>query len=174
MAATIIDNGHNPISGQKMCLRRRVGLVLTVVNLVNVVGAVFYFTVSHKLSLSDWLACNGCTPSIILFTLGFFLDNRILTGFSVPFLFFFGVLGLFTFPWDIANAAPQFSHIVMGLTIVWTVWDAVSCREIKKTLAGLAVGFVVLVPTLKFLFSYQARHPYLYEILRIPEEYRHR
>lgn len=154
--------------------RRRLyaGALLAALNLLNVGIAASYFLFIERLGLVDWLSVNACTPSILLFLLGVWRRNRLLTGFAVPFLLFFGTGGLFLFPWDAAGAVPQVSHVVMTLSILWVAWDAAAEKEVRRALLGAAAGVVVLVPVFKAASDHQAANPRLYDLLRMPAEYR--
>jgi uncharacterized membrane protein YagU involved in acid resistance len=80
---------------------------------------------------------------------------------SIPFLLFFGGLGLFTFGWSGAMIVAQLGHILMVSAIIYTVL-VISYKKLwKKCIAGLILGIIAFAVFLPIQNGYVKGHPEL-------------
>lgn len=126
--------------------RTKIGWVLVVLNLFMTVLSINFFMGMLKTNFEGWLMMNTCAPSIFLFVLGFLLGSPAVMIAGSLAMFCYGTLGLFVFSWSGGNLVAQAAHILMTAAVVYTVVDVVCNRRWKSSLAGTALGIVLLVP----------------------------
>ncbi|MEW5693229.1 MAG: hypothetical protein AB1765_08025 [Candidatus Hydrogenedentota bacterium] len=155
-------------------MQRKIGLVLVVLNLIMALMATNYFLRIQKLSIIQWLAVNTCTPSIIIFVIGYFLKNMWLMGFSAVFLLFYGGCGLIVFRWslNLQDLFPQTGHIFMTCAVIYIVYVAIVKHEIKKFFIGALIGLLVFIPLFYFQHRYQIENPELLKLLGFKDNYK--
>ena len=102
---------------------KTIGIVLAIALLLLTLSGSGYFFFSLKTNIVQWIAYNACSPSSLVYLVGFivFLCNKNAIGLALAFLpmYYFGTMGLFTFTWSGANIFAQMSHITMTLNLLW-------------------------------------------------------
>ena len=121
-----------------------------------------YFFISLKVNFIQWLAYNACSPSSLIYLVGFviFLYNRNTTWLALAFLpmYYFGTMGLFTFTWSGANIFAQLSHITMTLNLIWAGYILYRIGDYKASACGLLYSIVLFVPYIAFVMYYCRSH----------------
>ena len=149
-------------------MRCKIGWFLAVVNILLAANAAFFFLAVKKLDFVSWLAINSCTPSIVLFALGFFLDSPFLLGFSSAAMLFYGGGGLFVFRWSTspADLVPQIGHLFMTAGAVYALLSSIRRKTWKSAFGGLLLGAAVLILiVIPRQTRYQKAHPELLELV---------
>ena len=155
-------------------MNRKVGWFLVIVNLLLAANAAIFFLAIKKLSVPQWLAVNSCTPSILLFALGFFLGSPFLLGFSAAAMLFYGGGGLIVFRWSLSpsDLIPQIGHLFMTAGAVYAVLSPAGRGAWKSRGLGLLLGALVLAlivfPRQR---QYQKSHPELVELLGFRQDF---
>jgi len=140
-----------------------IGMIFAVLLLLAIIQSTFFFLIVMKVKLIEWIVFNACAPSNITFLIGFvlfllFKDRTVLHMAILP-MFFFGVLGLFVFPWDGVNIIPQIGHMLMTLNIGWAVFVTLNTHDYKAASIGMLLGIVVFSVFIGFQQQYVATHP---------------
>ena len=140
-----------------------IGIILALLLLLATIQSTFFFLVIMKVKFVEWIVFNACAPSNITFLIGFslfllFKDRTVLHMAILP-MFFFGVLGLFVFPWHGVNIFPQIGHILMALNIGWTVFVTLNTHDYKAATIGMLLGIVVFSVFIGFQQHYVGTHP---------------
>ena len=139
------------------------GIILAILLLLATMQSTFFFLVIMKVKFIEWIVFNACAPSNITFLIGFalfllFKDSTVLHMAILP-MFFFGVLGLFVFPWNGVNIIPQVGHIIMTLNIGWAVLVTLKTYDYKAATLGMLLGIAVFSVFIGFQQNYMATHP---------------
>jgi hypothetical protein len=139
------------------------GIILAILLLLATMQSTFFFLVIMKTKCVEWIAFNACAPANITFLIGFTLfllckDRTVLHMAILP-MFFFGVLGLFVFPWKGVNIIPQVGHIIMTLNIGWAVLITLNTHDYKAATIGMLLGTVIFSVFIGFQQHYVATHP---------------
>jgi hypothetical protein len=139
------------------------GIILAILLLLATMQSTFFFLFIMKTKFVEWIAFNACAPANITFLIGFvlfllFKDRTVLHMAILP-MFFFGVLGLFVFPWKGVNIIPQVGHIIMALNIGWIVLVTLITYDYKAATIGMLLGIVVFSVFIGFQQNYVATHP---------------
>ena len=140
-----------------------IGIILAILLLLATIQSTFFFLVIMKVKFVEWIVFNACAPSNITFLIGFalfllFKDRTVLHMAILP-MFFFGVLGLFVFPWKGANIFPQIGHTIMALNIGWAIFITLNTHDYKAATIGMLLGIVVFSVFIGFQQQYVATHP---------------
>jgi hypothetical protein len=140
-----------------------IGIILAILLLLVTIQSTFFFLIVMKVKFVEWIVFNACAPSNITFLIGFvlyllFKDRTVLHMAILP-MFFFGVLGLFVFPWNGVNIFPQLGHMLMTLNIVWAVFVTLHTHDYKVATIGMLLGIVVFSVFIGFQQQYVATHP---------------
>ncbi|MFZ5933082.1 MAG: hypothetical protein ACOYT7_03360 [Patescibacteria group bacterium] len=112
-----------------------------------------------KFPVIPWLFFNACFPSALIFLIGFFLKNRAAMAFSIPFLAYFGVGGMFVFSWSREMIMAQISHIFMTLAIIYTILEVIKTKEWKRPFLAFLAGLVIFLIILPIHQNYIKNHP---------------
>ncbi len=140
----------------------KIGLILSILLLLTTLQSTFFFLGVLKVNFIEWIVFNACAPSNITFLIGFVLfltfKNRIVLYMAILPMFFFGVLGLFVFPWSGMNIIPQIGHIIMTLNIIWTIWIMFKTNDYKVAAIGMLLGIVIFSIFIGFQQRYVATH----------------
>ena len=139
-----------------------IGIILAILLLLATIQSTFFFLVIMKVKFVEWIVFNACAPSNITFLIGFalfflFKDRTVLHMAILP-MFFFGVLGLFVFPWNGVNIIPQIGHMLMTLNIGWAVLVTLNTHDYKAATIGMLLGIVVFSVFIGFQQNYMATH----------------
>ena len=140
-----------------------IGIILAVLLLLATIQSTFFFLVVMKVKCIEWIVFNACAPSNITFLIGFvlylLLKDRTVLHMAILPMFFFGVLGLFVFPWNGMNIIPQIGHMLMTLNIGWAVLVTLHTHDYKAATIGMLLGIVVFSVFIGFQQNYVATHP---------------
>ena len=139
-----------------------IGIILAVLLLLATIQSTFFFLVVMKVKCIEWIVFNACAPSNITFLIGFalfllFKDRTVLHMAILP-MFFFGVLGLFVFPWNGVNIIPQIGHMLMALNIGWAIFVTFNTHDYKAASTGMLLGIAVFSVFIGFQQHYVATH----------------
>ena len=120
---------------------KTIGIVLAIALLLLTLSGSGYFFFSLKTNIVQWIAYNACSPSSLVYLVGFivFLYNKNAIGLALAFLpmYYFGTMGLFTFTWSGANIFAQMSHITMTLNLLWAGYILYRLGDYKVFAQGL-------------------------------------
>lgn len=138
------------------------GILLAFALLLLTLSGSGYFFFSLKVNFIQWLSYNACSPSSLIYLVGFviFLYNRNTTWLALAFLpmYYFGTMGLFTFTWSEANIFAQLSHITMRLNLIWAGYILYRIGDYKASARGLLYSIVLFVPFISFVMYYCRTH----------------
>ena len=138
------------------------GILLAFALLLLTLSGSGYFFFSLKVNFIQWLSYNACSPSSLIYLVGFviFLYNRNTTWLALAFLpmYYFGTMGLFTFTWSEANIFAQLSHITMTLNLIWAGYILYRIGDYKASARGLLYSIVLFVPFISFVMYYCRTH----------------
>lgn len=138
---------------------RKIGWVIAGGNIIMMFFSANYFLVMAKFPVIPWLFFNACFTSALIFLIGFFLKNKTVMAFPIPFLVFFGTAGMFVFGWSGGMIMAQISHIFMTLAVVYVFVETIASKEWKRFFAGLIFGLVAFSIILPFHQNYIKSHP---------------
>jgi hypothetical protein len=140
-----------------------IGIILAILLLLATIQSTFFFLAVMKVKFIEWIVFNACAPSNITFLIGFvlylLLKDRTVLHMAILPMFFFGVLGLFVFPWNGVNIIPQIGHMLMTLNIGWAVFVTLNTHDYKAATIGMILGIVVFSVFIGFQQQYVATHP---------------
>lgn len=138
------------------------GIVLAILLLLLTLSGSGYFFFTLKVNFVQWLAYNACSPSSLVYLVGFiiFLYNKNTTWLPLTFLpmYYFGTMGLFTFTWSGANIFAQLSHITMTLNLLWAGYTLYRIGDYKGFAQGLLWSILFFVPYIAFVMYYCRTH----------------
>ena len=123
----------------------KTGWIIVILNVLAILNATWYFLGMAKFPFQGWIFFNACTPSIVLFLIGFLLKNSYVMSASLPFLLYFGGGGLFVFSWTGTSVIAQVSHILMVLSASYVVAFILVNKFGKKWLIGFASGLLLFL-----------------------------
>ena len=147
---------------------QRIGLIIAILNLVAIINSTRVFLFVLEFPLAAWLFFNACATSVIIFLTGFFTGKRNILAASLPFLFFFGGLGLIVFGWSSETIIAQTGHILMVCAIIYTILLISFEKLWKKSSVGLIAGIVLFALVLPFQQKYVKEHPEYIKMLGDP------
>ena len=93
------------------------------------------------------------------FLIGYFTDKKYLMAASLPFLFFFGVGGLFVFGWIETSIFAQIGHILMTIAASYAIFIIVIEKKFKEGLIGFCSGLILFLMILPLQQNYVKDHP---------------
>jgi hypothetical protein len=139
------------------------GIILTILLFLITFFSSVYFLVIKKVKIKEWLFFNSCSPSNLIYCLGFcfLLLTKInfLIYFGIFPMFFFGTLGLFIFPWkEKKDLFVQLSHILMTSSIIWTITYTFREKIFESATVGLFSGGFIFLIFLFFQQDYVKKH----------------
>ena len=141
---------------------KTIGIVLAIALLLLTLSGSGYFFLTLKVNFVQWIAYNACSPSSLLYLVGFivFLSQRKIIWLMFAFLpmYYFGSMGLFTFTWSGANIFAQLSHITMTLNLLWAGYTAYRLADYKGFAQGLLWSIILFVPFIAFVMYYCRTH----------------
>jgi hypothetical protein len=141
---------------------KTIGIVLAIALLLLTLSGSGYFFFSLKTNIVQWIAYNACSPSSLVYLVGFivFLYNKNAIGLALAFLpmYYFGTMGLFTFTWSGANIFAQMSHITMTLNLLWAGYILYRLGNYKAFAQGLLWSIILFVPFITFVMYYCRTH----------------
>ena len=138
------------------------GIALAIVLLLLTLSGSGYFFFTLKVNFVQWLAYNACSPSSLVYLVGFivFWVTKKTVWLPLAFLpmYYFGTMGLFTFTWSGANIFAQMSHITMTLNLIWAGYVLYRIGDYKAFAQGLLWSIVLFVPYIAFVMYYCRTH----------------
>jgi ABC-type Fe3+-siderophore transport system permease subunit len=84
--------------------------------------------------------------------------NRTVLHIAILPMFFYGVLGLFVFPWKGINIIPQIGHIIMTLNIFCLIFVTFSTADYKSATIGTLLGIALFSIFIAFQQNFAATH----------------
>ena len=145
--------------------RNVTGWILVALNMLAALNAAFFFLGMLKASVGEWLVMNTCTPSIVIFVVGFLLGSPLTMVAGSVLMFYYGTGGLFVFGWDAYNIIPQIGHILMTLAVIYVMVYIAHGRKWKTLVLGLVLGLAILIPFMAIQVSWFNAHPEMREML---------
>ena len=138
------------------------GIVLAILLLLLTLSGSGYFFFTLKVNFVQWLAYNACSPSSLVYLVGFIAFWLTKKSFWLPLAFvpmyYFGTMGLFTFTWSGANIFAQLSHITMTLNLLWAGYTLYRIADYKGFAQGLLWSILFFVPYIAFVMYYCRTH----------------
>ena len=129
-----------------------------------------FFFFKLKATFIQWLFLNPCSISSTTFLLGFliykFSGNHVVQFIGVPPLLFFGIVGLFRFPWTGVGFLIQMTHLIMVMTACWAIYICFSQKKLSQLLIGLLLGIVIFTPFSILQKKYEANNPNIVELMK--------
>ena len=141
------------------------GWIISGLNTLAALNASFVFLVQMKSGVVGWLMMNTCTPSIVLFLIGFLAASPVVMVAGSALMFRYGTLGLFVFSWDGYNIFAQIGHLLMTAAVAYTAVNIVKNKRWRQLWIGLAIGAALIVILAIAQNAYFAAHPGLLEAL---------
>jgi hypothetical protein len=136
--------------------------LLAVFMLLALLNSAYFFLFIVKLKIGEWLAFNACSLSIIVYLVcfacfrvtkkDFFLSIAL-----VP-LYYYGTMGLFITPWNVANMIAQITHIIITLNVIWILFVLLKESRFESLGKGLLIGLLVFVPVFAAIQNYSQLH----------------
>lgn len=145
--------------------RDGVGWTLAVANTLSALWSTFVFLVFLKTGIVGWLMLNTCAPSIALFVIGFALGNPVVMVAGSVLMFRYGTLGLFVFGWSGYDIPAQIGHILMTLSVIYTIVHIVRGRRWRVLGLGALLSLVILIPLMIVQTYWLNAHPEMVEML---------
>jgi hypothetical protein len=147
---------------------QKIGFVIAILNLIAIINSTRVFLMILGFPVIAWLFFNACAPSIAIFLAGFYSGSRKVMAASIPFLFFFGGLGLLVFGWSEKTIIAQLGHILMVCAILYTIMVITIEKLWKKSVIGFIIGLVLFAVILPFQQKYVKGHPEYIKLLGDP------
>lgn len=139
-----------------------IGIVLAVLLLLVSVNSTFYYLRVLKVKFVEWVFFNACVPSNIGYLVGFIIfiitKEKSSLGIGILPMVFFGMMGLFIFPWGGVANIPQVGHLVMTLNVIWAVYTIVKTADYKALALGLLASIILYVPFIAYQQIYCRTH----------------
>jgi hypothetical protein len=140
-----------------------IGIIVTFLLLLAIIHGIVFFFYVLKVKTIEWIVYNPCTPSNIVFLIGFilylFFKDRTVLHMAILPMFFFGVGSLFFSPWKGANLLPQIAHTIMAINIGWTFFVSVKTNDYIAAAVGLFLGIIIFSFLIRIQQNYVAAHP---------------
>jgi hypothetical protein len=148
--------------------KKEIGLIIAILNLLSIVNSTRVFLLVMGFPVAAWLCFNACAPSVAIYLAGFFSGKRPVMAASLPFLFFFGGVGLLMFGWSGDVLVAQAGHIMMACAILYTIIIITLEKSWKKSMPGLIAGVALLLVILPLQQKFMLSHPEYLEKLGHP------
>jgi hypothetical protein len=122
-----------------------------------------------KATVTQWLFLNPCSISSTTFLIGFviykFSGNHMIQFIGVPPMLFFGITGLFRFPWTGVGFFVQMTHLIMLASACWAIYLCISQEKITQLRIGLLLGVLFFAPFSALQKNYEANNPGMIELM---------
>lgn len=145
------------------------GYLLTAFMLLALLNSAYFFLFVVKLGIGEWLAFNACSLAIMVHLVCFicfrFTKKDFFLAVALVPLYYYGTMGLFVVPWDVANMFAQITHIIITLDVIWILFVLFNDSGFESLGKGLLVGMLVFVPLFALIQHYLQLHQA--EILQI-------
>ena len=115
--------------------------------------------VLSKHGIPAWIMVNMAFMVQVVSTIALISGNRPLMNFTIPFLIFYGVGGLFIFDWSAANVGFQLLNIVMAITAIYIFLTAFRELKLIKLAVWIVAGTVAFVGFKVYQNYYLKVHP---------------
>jgi hypothetical protein len=113
------------------------GIVLTVLLMVMAFNNAAYYLLLANIGIWEWLLFFPNNLVILLFCLGYLLNNKTILAFTIPVFLYLGIFGLITFMHRSDQLAFQIGHLVMLLAVVWVIYGIFKEKKFKEATIGL-------------------------------------
>jgi hypothetical protein len=138
------------------------GYILAVFMFLTFLNSAYFFIAIAKFGLVDWLAFNACSIAIIVHSVCFtcfqITKKEFFLAISLVPLYYYGTMGLFVMPWDVANMFSQITHIIITLNVIWILFSLLKEFKFESLGKGLLIGVLVFVPLFALIQSYSQLH----------------
>ncbi|WP_101688604.1 hypothetical protein [Dysgonomonas massiliensis] len=135
-----------------------IGIGLTILMLLSLLNSGYFFLVAVQLNVSQWLAFNACSLTMIVYLVCFtiYLVRKESLWLSIPLLpmYYYGTMGLFLMPWNEVNIFAHATHVIITITILWTLYTLLKKLEFEILGKGLLVSMIVFVPIIAVIQTY--------------------
>lgn len=138
---------------------RKGGWVIVILNIIMMFCSSNYYLRIVKFPVTAWFFFNICFFSVLIFLVGFFLKNKMIMSASIPFLTYFGTVGMFVFSWQGMMIIAQIAHIFMTLAIIYIILESIRGKEWKRPIGGFLVGLIIFLLFLPIHQRYIKNHP---------------
>ncbi len=119
--------------------------VLIILNLIFAFWGGFVLIYLKKLSFIPWIILDTTSAVQILVVVALIFGSRILMNFCIPFLLFYGTVGLFIAEWQLEMLPAHFNHALITLTIIYILFVTVKKLQLLKMAFGLLLGVLVFI-----------------------------
>jgi hypothetical protein len=139
-----------------------ISYLLAVLMLLALLNSAFFFLSIAKFGVIDWLAFNACSVSIIVYLICFtsfqFTKKSFFLAIALVPLYYYGTMGLFVMPWNVANFFSQVTHCIITLNIIWVLSVLFKESTFESLGKGLLIGMFVFVPVFAIIQHYTQLH----------------
>ncbi len=143
-----------------------VGWIVMGITLLTGLNSTWFFLGRLRVGLTGWLMLNSCAPSIFLFAAGYLLRSPLVMAAGALWMFRYGTLGLFVFPWKSpTDLLVQFGHGMMTLSVIYTLVMVIQQGVWRSALAGLVLGGALLALFMAAQAAWFKAHPGTMEAL---------
>jgi len=118
--------------------------ILAFLNLVCILVAGFYYLKVCSLSTEQFFAVSPQTFILAACFVVFFIGGGFLKSLAVPSLLYYGITGLFLYPWKGFDLLSQALHIIMLMNVVYFLLSTLLRIQIIRLVLGLAAGLFVI------------------------------
>lgn len=139
-----------------------IGYILAVLMFLAFLNSAYFFITIAKFRLVEWLAFNACSVSIIVhlvcFTCFRITKKDFFLAIALVPLYYYGTMGLFLMPWDVANIFSQITHIIITINVIWILFVLLKEFKFESLGKGLLIGVILFVPLFAIIQSYSQLH----------------
>lgn len=143
-------------------IEKTIGIILAVLLFLITLSSTFFFLGELRVSLTQWISFNACSPISFLYLLLFlsFFIRRNAICLIITFLpiYFLGTMSMFVLSWNDTNLIVHTGHIIMTLNIVWVITVILKHEEYRALGNGLLISILLFVPYIAYVLSYNQVH----------------
>ncbi|MBP9023162.1 MAG: hypothetical protein KBH06_08175 [Spirochaetes bacterium] len=141
---------------------KKFGCIIAVLLLLFSIQSTLYHLMVLKLTSVQWMFFNACVPSSLAYLAGYLVyivkKDATFMYLGVLPMFFFGVTGLFVFPWSGMSIIPQIMHMLMIVSVLWLIAITFSEKSFKAATVGLLLSIFVFGTFIVFQQHYVFTH----------------
>ena len=134
------------------------GITIAILNALAALNSTWFFLGMAKVTPTEWFFFNACAPAIALFLVGYIFKDKMIQSMSIPALAFFGLGGMFVFPWTGMNIIAQIGHIFMTLAIAWITYGIFKDKSFKEATVGFLLAAFLVNAFIAVQQMYVGRH----------------
>jgi hypothetical protein len=138
------------------------GSILAVLMFITLINNAYFFLGTLQLSIWKWMAFNACSLAIIAYLIcyGAFMISKKDFVLAIPLLplYYYGTMGLFLMPWNPANLFAQITHVIITVSILWTLYVLLKKRNFEALGLGLLIAIMAFVPVFAVIQNYNQAH----------------